>query len=286
MSTGVPAVVAEADLVELDGLAVPRQGRRVLAVDDPGRAVHHGADPVGGGRGALDLGVDVGQLADRVGDAGQHGVERQQVLDRHRLRGELEPEDPQVQEDRPVQDQVRAGQQRDGDGRERQHLEHRVGHGVDHGHPDALLVQVLGLAEEPPPLDPLHGERLDDLDPLEALLEDLVDRRHALQRAADGPLHDLADAVGRRGGDRHQDRASSRVSRQLNQMRRAQAGRDPHRLADQLAHQGVEALAERVHVVGEPRHQLGGALVGEAREVQVDRAAEEAGCGCRTGSTA
>ena len=177
----------------------------MLAVDDPGRPVHHGADPVGRGRGALDLRVHVGQLADRVGDAGEPGVERQQVLDRHRLGGELEPEEPQLQVDRPVQDQVRAGQQRDGHRRQRQHLQDRVGHGVDHGHADALAVQVLGLVEEPAALDALHGERLDDLDPLEALLEDLVDRGHALQRAADGALHDLADAVGRRRRDRHQD---------------------------------------------------------------------------------
>ena len=57
--------------------------------------------------------MDVRQLSDRVGCRGEHGVERQQVLDRHRLGSELEPEQTEVQEDRLVQDQVRAGQECD-----------------------------------------------------------------------------------------------------------------------------------------------------------------------------
>ncbi len=55
----------------------------------------------------------------------------------------------------------------------------------------------------------------------------------------------------------------------------AEHAEEPEGLADDLAHQGVKPLTERVHVIGEPRHQLGRALVGEAGEVEVDRAPEE-----------
>ena len=83
----------------------------------------------------------------------EHRVEGEQVFDRHRLDGELELEQAEVEEDRLLQHEVRArpaGRSRRSSSDE--HLQHRVGHGVDHGDPDALLVQALGLEEEPPAL--------------------------------------------------------------------------------------------------------------------------------------
>ena len=85
------AVVAEVDAVKLDGSIDAAAGASAVgSFDDLGLAVHQGADPVGRRRGALDLRVHVGQLANRVGGTGEHGVQRQQLLDRHDLRGELE----------------------------------------------------------------------------------------------------------------------------------------------------------------------------------------------------
>ena len=216
LQDGVAAVVAEVDVLELDGRLVPVQADRLGLVGDLGAAVHQGADPVGGGRGPLDLGMDVGQLADRVGDPAEHRVERQQVLDLDRPRGELELEQAEVDRHRVVQDEIGPREEGNRYGRQRQGLEDRVGQGVDHRHSDALFVQALGLQEEPPAFVPLHRERLDDLDPLQALLEDLVDVGHALQRLSHGPLHDLARAMGAepRDGDQHQGQA---VSRQLSQ---------------------------------------------------------------------
>ena len=71
-------------------------------------------------------------------------------------------------------------------------------------------------------------------------------------------------------------RTSARqVSRQFSQMAMPRQLMRPQRLADHLAQQGVEPLAERVHVVGEPRDQLGRALVAEARQVERHRPAVE-----------
>ncbi len=81
---------AEAHAVEHGGCPVVAEGRpgrtrwpgdaaaggRVLEVGDPWGPVHQGADPIGGGRGPLDLRVHVRQLPDRVGNPGEHGVER------------------------------------------------------------------------------------------------------------------------------------------------------------------------------------------------------------------
>ena len=131
-----------------------------------GRRSIERADPVGRRRRSLDLGVHVRQLANRVGRGRQHRIKRQQILDRHGLGGELKPEQTQVQIDRLVQDEVRTSQECDHHRRQRQHLENRVAHGVDHRHPNALSVQVLRLAEKPPAFDPLGAERLDDLDAL------------------------------------------------------------------------------------------------------------------------
>ena len=219
--------------------------------------------------------MDVRQLADRVGGPGQHGVEREQLLDRHHLRGELELE--RARESRKIV----FFRTRYEPARSAMATVIRVS--ISSTGSDmasiiatriALAVEVLGLEEEPPPLHALHGERLDDLDPLEALLEDLVDRRHALERPPHGPLHDPADAVGRQRRDRHEDQRQAGQP-PVQPEGPAQAEDDPQRLADQLAQQRDEPLAERVHVVGEPGHQLGRALVGEAAQVEVERAAEE-----------
>ena len=80
---GVSAVVGEVDLVEADSLDLAAEADGVGLVDDFGLAVHEGADAVGSGACSLDFGVDVRELSDRVGDADEHGVEGEQVFDRH-----------------------------------------------------------------------------------------------------------------------------------------------------------------------------------------------------------
>ena len=124
---------------------------------------------------ALDLGMNVRKLADRVGRTGEHGVKGQQLLDGHDLSRELDLERAKLEEDGLIEHQIRAGQKRDGHRHQGQHFQNRVGHGVDHRHPDRLAVEVLGLDEESPALDAFHGEGLDHLDSLEAFLKDLVD---------------------------------------------------------------------------------------------------------------
>ena len=254
--------------------AMARQLDRRGSFHNLGLAIHQGADPVGSRGRALDLRMNVRQLADRVGSTGQHGVESQQLLDRHDLRGKLDLERAQAEVDRLLEDQVRTRQEGDGDRDQSQHLEDRIGHGVDHRHPDRLAVEVLGLDEEPSPLDAFHGKRLDHPDPLKTLLEDLVDRRHALERPAHGALHDPADANRGHRRDRH-DHQGQAGQPPVQVERPAQAEDDSQRFADQLAHERDQPLAERIHVVGEPRHQLGGTLIREAAQVQVERAPEE-----------
>ena len=94
LEQGRAARIAEVDVLELDDLGLPRQLDRLGTFDHLGLAIHHGADAVGRGRGALDLGMNVGELADRVGRTGEHGVKGQQLLDRHDLRRELDLEGP------------------------------------------------------------------------------------------------------------------------------------------------------------------------------------------------
>ncbi len=194
---GRALVVAERQILDLDRVAMPRQSRPALVFRHARPPVHQAADAVGRRRGALDFRVDIRQLADRIGRRGQHRVEGEQVLDRHRLGGKLKAKKSKVQVNRLVEHKVRAGEQSDDNGGKSEHFEDRVAHRVDHRDSDALAVEVLCLVEESSALYSLGAERLDHLDTLEALLEDLVDRGHALERAPDGPLHDLADAVGR-----------------------------------------------------------------------------------------
>ena len=116
-SDGLAAVVAEMHVLELDRPAVPGQADGAAACRRPGARGPSGADPVGRRGGPLDLRVDVGELADRVGDAREHRVKVSRSSIAIGLRGELELEEPEVQEDRLVEHQVRSGQQRDRDGR-------------------------------------------------------------------------------------------------------------------------------------------------------------------------
>src|SRR5262249_164354 len=106
----------------------------------------------------------------------KHGVECEQILNCHRLSSKLEAEEPEVQVNRLVQNEVGAGEQGDDDRGQSQHLENRVAHGVDHRHPNALAVKVLRLAEKTPTIDSVGSERLDHLDALKTLLKDFVNR--------------------------------------------------------------------------------------------------------------
>ena len=94
----------------LDLAPVARQADRRRPVSHLGLAVHQGTDPVGRRARALDPRVDVRQLSDRVGDPRQGGVEVKQILDRHPLRRQLELDQPEVEEDRPLEHEVRACQ--------------------------------------------------------------------------------------------------------------------------------------------------------------------------------
>src|SRR5208337_4195487 len=256
LEQGRAAGIAEVDVPELDDLGLSRQVDRRGTFNHPGLAIHHGADAVGRRRGALDLGMNIRKLADRVGRTGEHGVQCEQLLDGHDLGCELDLERAELEKDGLLEHQIRASQKRDGHRHQGEHFQDRVGHGVDHRHPDRLAVEVLGLDEESPALDAFHGEGLDHLDPLEAFLKDLVDRRHAFQRAPHGALHDPADAQGGQRRDRH-DHKSEAGQSPVQVERTTQAHGDPHRLANQLAEQGDQTLTE------------------EAAQVQVDCAAEE-----------
>ncbi len=78
-------VVREVHVFEFDHQSVRSKSDRAGPLDHGGLAVHQGADPVRCRGGPLDLRVNVRELPQRVGNAREHDVEGQQLLDRHRL---------------------------------------------------------------------------------------------------------------------------------------------------------------------------------------------------------
>ena len=218
--------------------------------------------------------MDVGHFADGISHAGEHGVEGEEILDHHGLGGELDLEEAEVEEGGLVQDEVGAGQEGDGDGGEGEHFEDGVGEGVDLGDADAFSVEALGFEEEASAFVAFHGVRLDEADSLEAFLEDFIDVGHALQGAADGAFEGFADAVGGESGDGYDDEGEAGEA-PVEPEGAGEEADDAKGLSDHLGEEGVEALGDGVDVVGEAGHELGGALVGEAGQIQLHGASEE-----------
>ena len=151
--------------------------------------------------------------------------------------------------------QIGPGQQGHADAEHAQHLDDRPGQGVEVNDPHGLVVVLLGGAAKSAPFLRFARERLDDLDALESLLQDLVNGRHAFELPARGPLHRLAHARQKVQADRNQHQKHEREL-PADPAGDRRTGDGPERLGHHPAEQRLGAGAEHFDVVGEAGHQL------------------------------
>ncbi len=166
------AVVAEPDLVEFDGRVVAPRAEPPWACRRPGAGGPSGQQirsAAAAARWILECTLAIFRTGSgdpaawrrgRAGPRSPSGWEASWSLKRPRSRKIV-----------AVQDQVRAGEQGDRDGRRCEHLEDRVGEASMVATRTLFLYRLLVSRKNRRSFPTLHGERLDDDDPLEGLLQ-------------------------------------------------------------------------------------------------------------------
>ena len=235
---------------------MPRQRHRLGRIANRRLAIEQLVNAVGRGGGPLQPAEDFRQLADRIAGAGQQAVKHQQPGQIQRPIAHADAEQVGLL----IQHQIGAGQNGHADDEDAHHFDDRMDQRVVARDLHRFAKELLADFVKSAAFVAFHGERLDDFDAAERFVQDVVQLRHLFHRPAIGPLERFGKPADHETRPAARPAATAPAASSRSRPRRS-GRRSSSAARGSPGRSRRHAAADAIHVVGEPAHQIAGAVL-------------------------